>query len=316
MKRVIAFLLVCMFVVIAGACGGAKKPATTTAPTEDLTVSVSPTDEPMDDPTEEPVDDPTDEPTEEPTEEPAEEPKDIKDSLVVSLKYDSNGKVSNGIANGPEIFENAGKTVPTQYDSSLGRYVSNLTGGSNACYVFSLADLYNTLTQSLTVEYYVNITGKVTETATIKYYSLGDSFEGGGFGCEVYNNYKLDTSKTAGADEVVLQASCHIDGAYKITEVPVKMNKWNHIVMNWDGSRIGIYLNGELFNEFETDWANLTYPANPAAHHFTIGGCCSAKSGNSYGGATFQGQIAGFNLYTQAMQEHEVAAAYQAMTGK
>ena len=236
--------------------------------------------------------------------------------MIVSLQYDSNGKGSNGVASGPTIFENANKTVSNQYDSNLGRYVTNMTGGGSTCYVFSLSDLYDTLAQGLTVEYYVNITGKVVETNNIKYYSLGDSFEGGGFGCEVYNNYKLDTSKTAGADEVVLQASCHVESKYQIIEFPVKMNAWNHVVLTWDGSRVAAYLNGTLMGEIDTYWGTFTYPKSPETHHFAIGACCGAKKGNVYAGGTLQGQIAGFNLYTQAMQEHEVVAAYQAMTGK
>ncbi|MBR5500659.1 MAG: LamG domain-containing protein, partial [Clostridia bacterium] len=147
------------------------------------------------------------------------------------------------------------------------------------------------------------------------YYSIGDSFEGGGFGVEVYNAYKIDTTKTLKADEVALQAGCQIDGSYKIIEFPVKMNQWNHVVMTWDGSRITVYLNGALVQEVETDWAKLTYPANPAAHHFAIGACCTSGT-QYYGGNAFIGKLANFNLYTQAMEAHEVLASYQALSTK
>ncbi len=301
MKRILAFLLVCLLVVFAGACNDGESADKSAAPTAEASasagvdpdVSVDPTEDPAEDPT----DDPSEEPSEEPSEDPGEETGNLADALRISLAYDADGNVYNAAtAEGAPAITAKGN-VSTAVDSATGKWVSNMPGGTSFYFV-SIADLYDDLSNQFTVEYMFNL----TEAPSSGYWSLGDNLEAGGFGAEIHPGQA--------ADEATIVWNLHVDGAYYTDmKIPVKLNQWNHMVFTWDGSVTKGYLNGALMDEYDTNWGILGFPSDNTAHHIAIGACCAK---NNAGGQSMKGSINGFSLYVQAMTDAEVTAAYNA----
>lgn len=313
MKRIVAFLLVCFMMIAVVACGG-EEAAPTTKPSADAGVtdapSADPTEAPDEDPTEAPDEDPTQEPTEDPdvdaTEEPdvdptqepdenwgEEEVVDISDSKIIGLTFDSNGVVSNGVADGPEIVTHSG-TIATAQDATIGMWASQMTGG-DCFYKAQIGDYYADLEVEFTVEWYLNLSAAPASS----YWSIGDNLEAGGFGGELHPG--------PDANSATVKFHLKMDGAYQIVDVVVPLNTWAHLVFTWDGNVLAGYLNGELVVEYESEWAYVVWPSNETAQHFCIGACCSA---GFTGGQGMKGQIAVFNMYTACMNATTVADTY------
>lgn len=316
MKRVLAFLLVCLMVVCAGACGGKKKADPTAAPSQDPAVSVNPTEDPgYEDPTEDPgYEDPTEDPgNEDPgNEDPGDDVVDTSSSALISLAYDQNGQVYNAADSDLEIkVWGQNRTIETVYDGS--KWASTMPGGSSFYIVNGLSNYYDVLGEAFTVEYYVNLSSAPAakadcaapdELCKCSYNSIGDCMEAGGFGVEVRHG--------ATANQATLRFDMKLDSEYltdkgEPLEMSVDLNSWYHVVVTWDGSVVSAYLNGELVSEYDSEWAFITWPVNETASHFAIGACMSA---NYSGGQAMVGQLGGFGLYTEAFDADTIAAMY------
>ncbi len=282
MKRIISLFLVSFLILaVFSACGNknseenmategvATAPATATAPAQNPTENAA-------------TPGATAAPTEKPTDEPAQE---MGDSLAISLAFDENGNVSNGVAGGPEINPYQNRNIGTLVDATAGRWVCNMTGG--ACfYMASLADLYDSMTDGFALELYFNL----TKVPTSGYWAITDNCEVGGFGMEIHPG--------DGNSDAILKWNIYIDAAYYTEDIPVNMNEWTHVIASWDGNFVRVYLNGQLFSEYDSYWGEIKFTSIEEAWHLAIGACCAAPN---TGGNGMVGLLSVCNLYTSAV---------------
>ena len=288
MKKIIAFLLVCMMVVVAGACSN-KEAEPTVSPS--LVPSVAPSDDPTAAPTEAPSDDPTETPSGDDN-----AVKDMTDSLEISLTYDANGTVSNGVVDGPEIKAYNGKTIETEKNTETGRWQSNLKDGTDF-YMASLVDLYDYMAEAFTLEFCF----KFTEAPAAPYCGVIDNCEAGGFGFELHPDPNGSTSTA------ILKWNLMIDGEYILQDITVNIDTWYHVVVSWDGCYSNIYINGELADSYDTMYGFIGFTEIDTAKHLAIGACCSQ---NNSGGAGFVGSISLCNLYIDSVNAATAADLY------
>lgn len=297
MKRIIAFLLVCMMVLVAGACSGGKDVDPTQVPSENP--AVTPTEVPSEDPTEAPSETPTEAPTEAPTAEPSEDTnavKDMSESLVISLTYDANGAVSNGAADGPELKAYNNNTIATEKNTETGKWQSNLNGGSDF-YMASLVDFYDYMQDAFTLEFRF----KFTEAPASPYCGVVDNCEAGGFG------FELHPDPNGSASSAILKWNLYIDGAYILQDIAVNIDTWYHVIVSWDGCFSNIYINGELADSYDTMYGFIGFTSIETAKHLAIGACCSQDNS---GGAGFVGAISLCNLYIDSVNDATAADLY------
>lgn len=282
MKKVLAFLLVCLLVVFAGACGGGSDAEKSAAPTEDTSASQAPSVAPTETPTQTPSND-----------DPAAA---YADDLIISFEVDEFGVASNA-ADGPEITAFRQSMMTAVYDDTLGRNVAVMPG-SSGFYMAPLADYYDAMTEAFTVETCFNL----TETPTSGYWAIVDNQENGGIGLEIHPG--------STAEKALLKWFTHLDGKYETIEFEVDLNTWCHVVVTWDSQYVTVYLNGEEVDQYDSMWAFLKFTDIETAQHLAIGACCSQ---NNSGGNGMKGQLATCNLYLATMEAEDVAAIYQSL---
>ena len=85
------------------------------------------------------------------------------------------------------------------------------------------------------------------------YVNLFGNMESAGIGFEIYPN-------SEDSDKADLSAWVHING-YKVPRVNgvLKYGEWNHSVVTYDGSKVKLYLNGELIDSVSAS-GDITVP--------------------------------------------------------
>ncbi len=207
---------------------------------------------------------------------------------ILSTQFNLDGTATNTIT---------GKTLHTAgapevvYDETLGRNVAILNGSSG--YAFTdMYDNYPRLTDSFTLEAYVYLDQKPSDTVCVV-----SNMEAGGFGFQIKSGN--------------LEFLCYTGNkAYERNSAALPIGQWVHVVGTFDGSAIKLYFNGELVGTTTTKNATWTLPIS-GAYHLGIGCDSSPKSPDMYGGLSHMtGKIAAANLYSDALTAAEVLALY------
>lgn len=203
------------------------------------------------------------------------------------LQFNTDGNAVNKVANGVAIAKRG--SIDIIEDSEIGKNVAVFKGGSNY-FRTDLADYYDEIAKGFAIETYV----KFTALPDTGYLGLIDNCEAGGFGSELH---KVD-SETGN-----LKFLMHLDGAYNELNVNVSINKWYHIVMTWDETIMSLYLDGELVDEYDSEYAYFKFTSITDAQYLAIGACCAAPNG----GQGFKGNMAICRFYFKGLNVSEVA---------
>lgn len=232
-------------------------------------------------------------PSQDPTEAPTQAPDGMPVPDMIQFIINEDGTATNGVADGPDI-RSYGASRTVSVDEATGMNIVTLGGGGNI-YNASLEDYYNDMRTGFTLEYYF----MATSLPATSYYGIVDNCEAGGFGAELHN---------AGNGNGIVRWNIHLDGAYYLFDYEIELNKWYHFVHTWDENYACTYVNGELVDDYESDWAFIAFTNIATAKYLAIGGCCS---GNVPGGQGMIGSIGICNMYSDAITAAQVAMLYQ-----
>lgn len=253
--------------------------------------TVQGTDAPSLETTDAPTEVPTEEPTEEPTEVPTEEPVEEVKPDVLQMVINSDGTVTNAVADGPAITSHGADKV-ISIEQKTGLNVAQLTGGS-CVYNAQIGDYYGDMENGFLLEIYFKVDSLPSGDP---YWGIAENCEGGGFGIYVMQNGKI-------------HAEIQIDGKYQIVEdtKTVELGRWYHVVFGWDTDVVSLYVDGQLVSEYKTDFGVIGFPMNQTAQYLAIGGCCSAGSS---GGQGMVGSIGMCNMYLGVYDAQQMAGLY------
>lgn len=289
MKKFLCSVLICILAISVVACGTEKAepassqtPQTSVVPTESAT-----TDAPTSDPTVAPTANPTEAPTTQPTQAPVETVKPD----ILQLVINSDGTVFNGVADGPAV-ESYGETKTVSVDSATGLNVVTFPS-KNSVYDVQIGDYYGDMGEAFTLEVYF----KLDAIPASGYEGIVENCEAGGLGLYVF-------------DDASIKFYLSLDGAYAILTAPEKaqVGQWYHCVCVWDGDIVQMYMDGQLAEEYISDYAYVTFPSVDTAWYLSLAGCCSA---GSHGAAGIRGSMGICNLYTAALTADQISAIYQ-----
>ncbi len=175
---------------------------------------------------------------------------------------------------------------------------ARLPSGSNY-YKAELADYYDKLETGFSIETFIKFTA-LPETG---YLGIIDNCEAEGFGSELHR-----VNDTTGTVKYVM----YLDGAYAELNAEVSLNKWYHIVMAWDGSVMSIYVDGELVDQYDSDYGYLQFTSVANAQYLAMGACCAATNG----GQGFKGSMGICRVYFKGLSLLEVSKLNEAARKK
>lgn len=176
-------------------------------------------------------------------------------------------------------------------DNDLEKYVATFTGKSEeAFYTPWSMEQYDKIKNSMTME----STFKVDRFSG-SYVNLFGNMESAGMGFEIYPN-------SDDSDKADLSAWVHING-YKVPRVNgvLKYGEWNHSVVTYDGSKVKLYLNGELIESVDAS-GDITIPGE-ASRYYVIGGDSGVNNGIQ---SPFVGSLSSCRLYSGVLSEKEI----------
>ena len=206
---------------------------------------------------------------------------------VFSAIFHTDGSATNAVTG--EALD-AYKAPAVYYDGTLGRNVASLDGTNS--YVFApMYDTYAAITDGFTLETYLYL--DMYSTSTI--YPIGH-MQSGGFGLQIKNGDLQFLVYTG-------------NKAYERASAPMRYGEWVHVIAQYDGKTISLYMNGEKVSEVEATSAEWTLPT-AGARYLVIGGDATHQS---YVGTSFSRcQISVISLYSTALTDEEIRAIYQA----
>ena len=209
------------------------------------------------------------------------------DADFIDLLFNADGSVSNKVKDSVEITTIG--SIPIADDTEIGKKVAQFPGGSNY-YRADLADYYDQLEEAFSIEIFT----KFTALPESGYWGVVDNCEAGGFGSELHR-----VNDTTGK----LKFLMHLDGAYSELSAEVSLNKWYHIVMAWDGSIVSMYIDGELVDEYDSEYGYLQFTSVTSAQYLAIGACCAAPTG----GQGFKGSMGICKVYFEGLSLSQVS---------
>ena len=201
----------------------------------------------------------------------------------------NDGKIEDHSPEGNEFGGSNGSNIVM--DNDLGKYVATFTGKtSEAFYTPWTMEQYDKIKDSMTIE----TTFKV-EKFSGSYVNLFGNMESAGIGFEIYPN-------SEDSDKADLSAWVHING-YKVPRVNgvLKYGEWNHSVVTYDGSKVKLYLNGELIDSVSAS-GDITVPGE-ASRYYVIGGDSGVNTGIQ---SPFVGSVSSCRLYSQALSSKKI----------
>ena len=280
MKKLLCAIL-CVLAFSVAACGPVKEEGT---PSKEPTASVVPT--VSVNPTEEATTIPTQAPTA--TSDPVTPESVVPDILQLVINRD--GTVSNGVSNGP-LVESYGTGKIVSIDSATGLNVVTFPS-TDSVYDVQIGDYYSDMEDAFSMEVYF----KLDAIPTKLYQGIVENCEAGGFGLYVF-------------DDASIKFYLNLDGEYAIVTAPEKaqIGQWYHCVCVWDGNLVQIYMDGQLVDEYESNYAFVTFPSVDTAWYLSIAGCCSA---GNHGDLGMCGSVGICNLYTKSLSADQVASLY------
>ena len=289
MRKILCSMLVCILMFSVVACGTNQAEPTilpgsevSTAPTESTTIEV---------PTKAPSEVPTQSETETPavTQTPA--PVETVTPDILQLVINSDGTVSNGVSGGPAV-ESYGEAKTVSVDPATGLNVVTFPS-KNSVYDVQIGDYYGDMSEAFTLEVYF----KLDAIPVSGYEGIVENCEAGGLGLYVFNDASI-------------KFYLSLDGAYAILTAPEKaqVGQWYHCVCVWDGDILQMYMDGQLVDEYVSNFAYVTFPSADTAWYLSLAGCCSA---GSHGAAGIRGSMGVCNLYTTPLTAEQVSMVYQ-----
>ena len=148
------------------------------------------------------------------------------------------------------------------------------------------------ITDGFTLETYLYL--DMYSTSTI--YPIGH-MQSGGFGLQIKNGDLQFLVYTG-------------NKAYERASAPMRYGEWVHVIAQYDGKTISLYMNGEKVSEVEATSAEWTLPT-AGARYLVIGGDATHQS---YVGTSFSRcQISVISLYSTALTDEEIQSRYQAL---
>jgi hypothetical protein len=125
----------------------------------------------------------------------------------------------------------------------------------------------------------------------------------------ITSRQNLFSDTQSGGVALTLQPSglvgyAYINGGYETVKAPISyvgMNKWNYVALTYDGSKLNLYLNGDLVST-DTITGTLSYPSN-------VDWLIGAEPENGYEQYFFKGQIASFQIWYRTLSATEIADA-------
>lgn len=163
----------------------------------------------------------------------------------------------------------------------------------NATYSYALtAENYAEITDTLCLEATVNIDKEQSFTA--HEVALLSNTEAAGFGISYY-------------DDGNVYATVNVGGSYFYASAPVECNKWQHIVLNYDGCYLRLFINGELCDSVLCN--NSIRHVNEDSRRLVVGGDVTPNSSPSY---LSNIKIKNFNLYNDFLTKNEIYNLYRA----
>lgn len=289
MKKILCGLLI-LVMMLSVACGTAdQEPTVSSAPSEVVapTTETSPTEMPTAEPTEMPTAENTEAP--ETTQTPIVSEKVVPD--ILQLVINSDGTVSNGVADGPAV-ESYGAAKTVSVDPATGLNVVTFPS-ADSVYDVQIGDYYGDMGSAFTLEVYF----KLDAIPASGYQGIVENCEAGGLGLYVF-------------DDASIKFYLSLDGQYAIVTAPEKaqVGQWYHCVCVWDGDIVQLYMDGQLVDEYTSDFAYVTFPSVDTAWYLSLAGCCSA---GSHGAAGISGSMGICNLYTTPLTANQVVSIYQ-----
>jgi len=202
---------------------------------------------------------------------------------LFSFGFDADGNAVNTL-DGKPLAITGNPTVAT--DATFGGKVGVLNG-SSAWRFEDMPNFYDLMSGGFALEAYVYLDTKPTSG----YVDLVSNQQGGGFGFEL---------KTGGK----LYFYCHDGSGYQKPVTTVTTGEWIHLVGVFNGSKVYIYMNGDLIDS--VDAGSTLKPPSADAQYLCIGGDSDENTGTSF----MTGKIAVANLYSFALDDAMVAELY------
>lgn len=213
----------------------------------------------------------------------------------IDLQFNADGSAVNKVKDSV-VITTVG-SVSISEDTELGVNVANFPGGRNY-YRAELSEYYDSIEVGFSIELFV----KIMAVPDSGYWGIIDNCENGGFGMELHK-----TDVQTGRIKFIM----HLDGAYNELNADISINKWYHIVMTWDESIMALYVDGELVDEFDSEYAYFKVTQQIGAQYLAIGALCSDPTG----GQGYKGSMAVCRMYFKALSKSDVAKLNQLVRG-
>ena len=217
---------------------------------------------------------------------------------LVDLRIDaSTGKITNAAL--PMLTPTVIGAPTVTTDATIGKGVMVFDRSTeNVVKIADYSAVASTLADSMTFEAYF----KIDEKPTGRYDSVVSAQQGGGFGIDVY------------ADNVNNgQIMFHFHNGTKYVSLGTQyvIGQYYHLTAVYDGSTYKLYINGELKGTADVG-PMLSLPVNSAKNIY-FGGDTNESGGCQEAAKC---TVAGFRLYSYALNAVQVGEAYSSMTGK
>ena len=203
---------------------------------------------------------------------------------------------ADGTAKDESATQNTVSTIGSPVirdDEEMGKKTAAFNGSYDA-YLYPFDDAkYGKMKQAVTIESVF----RYNEIPATGEYDIFSNQQSGGVGLGLENGR--------------LQFYCNVEGrGYVQPNAAIEAGKWYHAVGVFNGSRVQLYLNGQLVDEKDAGGTAVHWTASANAKNFVIGGDSS-----SIGGAEFysNGSVSVARLYSQSMTEEQVALLYRSI---
>ena len=205
---------------------------------------------------------------------------------VLNVSFNEDGTAVNAVT-GKNLKAFGAPQI--SYDEKLGKNVATFDGEDDGYTYEDITAWYPVITKGVSLETYVYL--EETDTAAV---SWAANLASGGFGFSYRN------------DSAVFEITTNMK-SFTTASTEATTGQWMHLVGTFDGTKLCLYLNGELVSETETQ-GNLK-AAELASQFFAIG----ADSGpdNQVLEKMFNGKIADVRIYSADISAEQIAELYK-----
>lgn len=207
---------------------------------------------------------------------------------------------SDGTAKDTSETNNTARTVGSpaiQDDADFGKKVAAFNGSYDA-YMYPFDDTkYGKMTNAVTIESVFCY----NEVPASGEHDIFSNQQSGGIGLGLENGnlqFYCNINKTAGGH------------GYVQPDAQIEAGKWYHAVGTFDGSKVRLYLNGELVAEKDAGGSTVHWTTSAGAKNFVIGGDSDGSDSAQF---FSNGSVSLARLYSKAMSAEQVAQAYAAL---